>query len=348
MKFVDFIKKYRKLLGTLLLLIVVGIVILTQVKFISPDGVREEAQQYIVEDGTLSDEENSQVDDPLDIVDRDSEDTNIPDNSLGDKSVKGNNPQNSSIVTNQIQSKTTEVNKNNNSDSSKQYSNPQEKKTKSTPTVTPTPVPTITPTSVPTPKPSPTEEPKRTKLKDYLGEAWNHTGGRYVALIDQKVDESVTYTVYVTVDCLEVFEDGVECNDKDAWKYIPDDGYIVPKTKLNCHKGENVWDAVATVLNANGIDYAYEGDPPFIHGKESISLVYGSCYIYRCNHLKAGNSSEGILGPFGNDFAGWTFKVNGVYPGLGMNGVVLKDNDNIELKYYTGYNPFQMDETGNF
>ena len=31
-----------------------------------------------------------------------------------------------------------------------------------------------------------------------------------------------------------------------------------------------------------------------------------------------------------------------------MNGVVLKDNDNIELKYYTGYNPFQMDETGNF
>lgn len=196
--------------------------------------------------------------------------------------------------------------------------------------------------------PQSSSEVTRKKLLDYIGGAWQHTGNRYIPLIDQKVDTSKKITVYVTVECLSILEEGVACNDESAWKYVPKDGYIVPRSKVTCHQGENVWDAVARTLNANAIDYAYTGDPPFTHGVESISTVYGTCYLYRCNHLEAGDSSQGIAGPFGNTMSGWTYTVNGIYPGLGMNGTVLKDGDEITLKYYTGYSNFVLDVEGNF
>ena len=192
---------------------------------------------------------------------------------------------------------------------------------------------------------------ERTKLKSFIGEAWNHTGDRYVYILYQEPDYSKEITVTVQVDYLSIFEDGVECND-DRFAYLLDtDGYILHPTQITCYKGENCWDAIARALIANDIQYTCDAEP-FLHGY-TIDNKFGTCYLTCCGNIYTGVNTENQPGPFGTSMSGWTYTVTNaagktVYPGLGMNGVLIKDGDTLCLKYHNGLDAFTMDEYGAF
>lgn len=192
---------------------------------------------------------------------------------------------------------------------------------------------------------------EREKLSKYIGEAWNHTGNRYVYILYQQPDYSREITVTVQVDYLSIFEEGVECNDEKFRDRLDTDGYILKPTKITCYEGENCWDAIARALIDNNIQYTCDAEP-FKHGYE-MDNKYGTCYLTCCDNMYTGVNAEGKSGPFGTSMSGWTYTVTNasgktVYPGLGMNGVLIKDGDTLRLKYHNGLEAFDMDEYGEF
>lgn len=195
------------------------------------------------------------------------------------------------------------------------------------------------------------ETGEREKLKNFIGEAWNHTGQRYKYILYQEPDYSKEISVTVQVDYLSIFEDGVECNDERFAERLQTDGYILHPTKIICYQGENCWDAIARALIENDIQYTCDAEP-FKHGY-AMNNNYGTCYLTCCDNMYTGVNTENKPGPFGTTMSGWTYTVtnkNGktVYPGLGMNGVLVKDGDTLCLKYHNGLSMFSMDEYGDF
>lgn len=192
---------------------------------------------------------------------------------------------------------------------------------------------------------------EREKLKEFIGEAWNHTGDRYLYILYQKPDYSKKIKVTVQVDYLSIFEDGVECNDERFKDRLKTDGYIIHPCEVECYQGENCWDAIARALIYYDVQYTCDAEP-FKHGYD-MDNKYGTCYLSCCDNMYAGVNAEGKSGPFGNSMSGWTYTVTNasgktVYPGLGMNGVLIKDGDKLRLKYHNGLEPFSLDEYGKF
>lgn len=195
------------------------------------------------------------------------------------------------------------------------------------------------------------ENGEREKLSKFIGEAWNHSGDRYLYILYQDPDYSKEITVTVQVDYLSIFEDGVVCNDDRFADRLNTDGYILHPTQITCYEGENCWDAIARALIANDIQYTCDAEP-FKHGY-TIDNKYGTCYLTCCDNMYTGVNTEDKPGPFGTSMSGWTYTVTNasgktVYPGLGMNGVLVKDGDTLCLKYHNGLNAFAMDEYGDF
>ncbi len=196
-----------------------------------------------------------------------------------------------------------------------------------------------------------TEEGERAKLSEFIGEAFRHTGDRYLYVLYQEPNYSSPITVTVQVDYLSIFEPGVTCNDERFADRLNTDGYILHPVKIACYQGENCWDAVARALIENDIQYTCDAEP-FRHGY-SINNKYGTCYLTCCDNMYTGDNSNNKSGPFGTTMSGWTYTVTNkqgrtVYPGLGMNGVLIKDGDTICLKYHNGLSMFEMDEYGDF
>lgn len=196
-----------------------------------------------------------------------------------------------------------------------------------------------------------TQEGERKKLKEFIGEAWNHSGDRYLYVLYQNPDYSKKIKVTVQVDYLSIFDEGVECNDERFRDRLNTDGYIIHPCEVECYQGENCWDAIARALIYYEVQYSCDAEP-FKHGFE-MDNQYGTCYLSCCDNMYAGVNAEGKTGPFGNSMSGWTYTVTNatgktVYPGLGMNGVLVKDGDILRLKYHNGLESFSLDEYGNF
>ncbi len=99
--------------------------------------------------------------------------------------------------------------------------------------------------------------------------------------------------------------------------YVPNDGVILPVTKVSFSDGQTVYDVLSRACEGAGIQM-----------EASWSPLYSAYYIEGINNLyelDCGSAS------------GWTYKVNGWVPNYGVSGYKLQDGDVIQILYTCDY-----------
>ena len=95
--------------------------------------------------------------------------------------------------------------------------------------------------------------------------------------------------------------------------YVPANGILLPKSKIQLYDGETVFDVLKRVTRATGLKLEFRNDG-----------VHGSGYIVGINHLNELDCGSG---------SGWMYTVNGWFPNYGCSKYVLKDGDIIQWIY---------------
>ncbi len=134
----------------------------------------------------------------------------------------------------------------------------------------------------------------------------------------KKVTTPKTYYCTVEIRCDTILQDynGVPnmSNLKPGKEqYVPDDGTILAKTRVQFTEGETAFDVLKRVCSAYGIQIEYSYTP-----------AYGSYYIEGINHLYEFDC--------GND-SGWMYKVNGWYPNYGCSSYIMKNGEAMVWQY---------------
>ena len=65
------------------------------------------------------------------------------------------------------------------------------------------------------------------------------------------------YICYISINCKTAIDNGIK--KKKAYSFLPDDGVILPETKVEYTDGETVFDVLARVAKSNGIHMEYSG-----------------------------------------------------------------------------------------
>ncbi len=94
---------------------------------------------------------------------------------------------------------------------------------------------------------------------------------------------------------------------------LPADGLILLVREAGFKKGESVFDLLLREAQLHKIHLEYEDNP-----------VYGSAYIEGIGNIYEFDCGE---------LSGWTYKVNGAYPGCGCSQYKLKEGDIVEVVY---------------
>lgn len=92
---------------------------------------------------------------------------------------------------------------------------------------------------------------------------------------------------------------------------LPKDGFIINTLSIDVKKGESVFDATKKACEKSGTTFLFNGS------------VFGQ-YV-----SKIGPIAEKECG----DGSGWTYTVNGKYPNVTCNSVILKNGDSVEWIY---------------
>ena len=118
--------------------------------------------------------------------------------------------------------------------------------------------------------------------------------------------------VTITINCATIY-DNLETFDKAKREILPENGLIVPATKVEIVQGETVFDGLLKVTKDKRIHMEYVATP-----------------LYKSDYIEGiGNIYEIDAGPL----SGWMYKVNNLFPNYGCGRDVLKDGDNIEWVY---------------
>ncbi len=117
---------------------------------------------------------------------------------------------------------------------------------------------------------------------------------------------------YISIRCDTILNN---LDDLDPAKapYVPSNGWILGKKKVEFEEGETVCDVLKRVCSNYGIQLEYSWTP-----------AYNSYYIEGIHHLY-----EFDCGPE----SGWMYKVNGWFPNYGCSSYYLKKDDNIVWCY---------------
>ena len=119
--------------------------------------------------------------------------------------------------------------------------------------------------------------------------------------------------VEITIECKTILDNIDDLNESKE-EFVPDDGMILDKVKVEVPEGSSVFDVLLKVCKENKIQI-----------ESSTSPVYKSVYVEGINQLY-----EFDCGPS----SGWLYSVNGVLPNYGCDKYDLKDGDVICF-YYT-------------
>lgn len=129
---------------------------------------------------------------------------------------------------------------------------------------------------------------------------------------DQSVNESNYFYVYLSIDVLTILDHMGDLKP-GLEKYIPEDGWIIPKTKVLCYEGETAWDVMSRECKARGINV-----------QSSYTQLYGSVYMDGINNI--GEFSCGAE-------SGWIYEVNGWIPNYASSRYVLVEGEYIRWRY---------------
>ncbi len=123
-------------------------------------------------------------------------------------------------------------------------------------------------------------------------------------------------TVTLTIRCDTVLEDEERLrNLKETGVPIPEDGVILEQTSYKLQEGESVFDLLQRAVRENRIQLEFQGAD--MNG-------YGSAYIQGIHYLYEFACGE---------LSGWTYTVNGEFPGYGCSQYMLKDGDEVAWLY---------------
>ena len=112
----------------------------------------------------------------------------------------------------------------------------------------------------------------------------------------------------VTIVCDTVL-DNLRSLDQEKAPYVPQNGVILPETKVSFTQGDTVFDVLRKVCAAADIQLEYSWSP-----------MYGSSYIEGINHLYEFDCGKE---------SGWMYHVNGRFPNYGCSSYTLEDGDGI-------------------
>ena len=129
----------------------------------------------------------------------------------------------------------------------------------------------------------------------------------------RKAEEEAKKTYcYISIRCGTIL-DNMDEFDPAKTQYVPENGVILGRKKIEFTEGETVFDALKRACKAYGVQIEY-----------SYNSMYGSAYIEGMGHIY-----EFDCGPE----SGWVYKVNGVFPNYGCSNYTLSKDDEIVWLY---------------
>ena len=129
----------------------------------------------------------------------------------------------------------------------------------------------------------------------------------------RKAEEEAKKTYcYVTIRCDTILNNMDDLDPAKA-QYVPENGYILGRRKIEFTEGETVFDALKRACSTYGRQLEYSYNP-----------AYNSSYIEGIGHIY-----EFDCGPE----SGWMYKVNGKFPNYGCSNCKLGKDDEIVWLY---------------
>lgn len=129
---------------------------------------------------------------------------------------------------------------------------------------------------------------------------------------DQSVNQKKSFYVYLSIDVLTIL-DHMEDLKTGLQKYVPTDGWILPKTQVLCYEGETAWDVMSRECKARGINV-----------ETSYTPLYNSVYMEGINHI--GEFDCGAT-------AGWVYEVDGWIPNYSSSRYVMVEGEYLRWRY---------------
>lgn len=129
---------------------------------------------------------------------------------------------------------------------------------------------------------------------------------------DQTVNQKRSFYVYLSIDVKTIL-DHMEDLKPGLQKYIPEDGWILPKTQVLCYEGETAWDVMSRECKARGINV-----------QSSYTPLYNSVYMEGINHI--GEFDCGAT-------AGWVYEVDGWIPNYSSSRYVMVEGEYLRWRY---------------
>lgn len=129
---------------------------------------------------------------------------------------------------------------------------------------------------------------------------------------DQSVDKTSQFYVYLSIDVMTIL-DHMDDLTKGLEKYVPEDGWILPKTKVLCYEGETVWDVLSRECKARDISIQSQN-----------TQIYGSVYLEGINNISQFDCGA---------LSGWMYAVDDWFPNYGCSRYVLVEGEYIQWRY---------------
>ncbi len=129
---------------------------------------------------------------------------------------------------------------------------------------------------------------------------------------EQSVDQTSRFYVYLSIDVKTILNH-MDDLTKGLEKYVPEDGVILPKTRVVCYEGETVWDVLARECKARDINV-----------ESTYTQLYGSVYLEGIHNI-----GQFDCGPL----SGWMYSVDGWFPNYGCSRYVLAEGEYIQWRY---------------
>lgn len=129
---------------------------------------------------------------------------------------------------------------------------------------------------------------------------------------DQAVNQKRSFYVYLSIDVLTIL-DHMDDLKAGLQKYVPEDGWILPKTQVLCYEGETAWDVMSRECKAREINV-----------QTSYTPLYNSVYMEGINHI--GEFDCGAT-------AGWVYEVDGWIPNYSSSRYVMVEGEYLRWRY---------------
>lgn len=129
---------------------------------------------------------------------------------------------------------------------------------------------------------------------------------------EQAVNQKRSFYVYLSIDVKTIL-DHMEDLKPGLQKYVPEDGWILPKTQVLCYEGETAWDVMSRECKARGINV-----------QSSYTPLYNSVYMEGINHI--GEFDCGAT-------AGWVYEVDGWIPNYSSSRYVMVEGEYLRWRY---------------